>query len=217
MRYTVDVVAPVAFGADIYTLERDSDDVQRHLDQVFWALFRRRQAPFPCWRFFPLPSDRPIAVHLGALRVAVRGFIAAARARLDAQPALRDVSGNMIEAMISARDQPASKLTDKDVAGDVLTMLLAGEDTTAHTLASMIYLRSRNPERCNAQPLKSATHWATTACRPHWTSSPPSIASRLARTRRCGSSQSHRPFRCRHCAIPSWRGSTFPPGRFACS
>ena len=146
MRYTVDVVAGLAFGADINTLENDDDVIQRQLDQVFPALFRRTLAPFPYWRFFPLPSDRRIAVHLEALRVAVQGFIAGARARVEAQPGLCDVPGNMIEAMISARDQPASKLTDQDVAGNVLTMLLAGEDTTAHTLAWMTYLLSRNPE-----------------------------------------------------------------------
>ena len=48
--------------------------------------------------------------------------------------------------MIAARDNPGSGLTDSDVAGNVLTMLLAGEDTTANTLAWMIYLLYRHPE-----------------------------------------------------------------------
>jgi len=48
--------------------------------------------------------------------------------------------------MIAARDIEGSGLHDADVAGNVLTMLLAGEDTTANTLAWMIYLLSRHPE-----------------------------------------------------------------------
>ena len=74
-----------------------------------------------------------------ALRRAVEGFIAQARARMSNPPR------NLIEAMIAARDTPGSGLTDDDVAGNVLTMLLAGEDTTANTLAWMIYLLYRHP------------------------------------------------------------------------
>jgi cytochrome P450 len=48
--------------------------------------------------------------------------------------------------MIAARDIEGSGLHDADVAGNVLTMLLAGEDTTANTLAWMIYLLGRHPE-----------------------------------------------------------------------
>jgi cytochrome P450 len=48
--------------------------------------------------------------------------------------------------MIAARDTEGSGVDDADVAGNVLTMLLAGEDTTANTLAWMIYLMSRHPE-----------------------------------------------------------------------
>jgi cytochrome P450 len=90
--------------------------------------------------------DRALGGHLKALHVAVAGFIAQARARIEREPRLREQPGNLIEAMIAARDAPGSGLDDGDVAGNVLTMLLAGEDTTANTLAWMIYLLDRNPE-----------------------------------------------------------------------
>src|SRR3954464_9173413 len=48
--------------------------------------------------------------------------------------------------MIAARDIEGSGLHDADVAGNVLTMLLAGEDTTANTLAWMLWLLLRNPQ-----------------------------------------------------------------------
>ena len=48
--------------------------------------------------------------------------------------------------MIVAADHPDSGLDDRHVAGNVLTMLLAGEDTTANTLAWMIHLLQRNPQ-----------------------------------------------------------------------
>jgi cytochrome P450 len=146
MRYTVDVTAGLAFGVDINTLESGREVIQTHLDKVFPALFRRLLAPFSYWRWLKLPADRALAGHLGELHRAVAGFIAMARSRMDADPSLRTRPANLIEAMIAARDIEGSGLHDADVAGNVLTMLLAGEDTTANTLAWMIYLLSRHRE-----------------------------------------------------------------------
>jgi cytochrome P450 len=145
MRYTVDVTAGLAFGADINTVESDEDVIQRHLDKVLPALFRRLMAPFSYWRYVRLPADRALGRHLLELHRAVDGFIATARSRMAASPALRERPTNLIEAMIAARDTADSGVDDTDVAGNVLTMLLAGEDTTANTLAWMIYLLFRNP------------------------------------------------------------------------
>ncbi|HYR33079.1 MAG TPA: cytochrome P450, partial [Burkholderiales bacterium] len=78
MRYTVDVTAGLAFGADINTLESDAEVIQNHLDKVFPAFFRRLMAPYPRWRWFSLPADRRLAKHLEALSRAVDGFIAQA-------------------------------------------------------------------------------------------------------------------------------------------
>src|SRR5438067_12931480 len=146
MRYTVDVTAGLAFGADINTIESDAEVIQHHLDKVLPALFRRLLAPFSYWRYVRLPADRTLARHLVELHRAVGGFIATARQRLDANPSLRANPTNLIEAMIAARDTAGSGLDDANVAGNVLTMLLAGEDTTANTLAWMIYLLARNPQ-----------------------------------------------------------------------
>ena len=146
MRYTVDVTAGLAFGADINTIESDKEVIQQHLDKVLPALYRSLMSPFPWLRRLPLPANLALAGHLKALRVAVDGFIAGARLRLEADPALRAHPTNLIEAMVAARDNAGSGLDDADVSGNVLTMLLAGEDTTANTLAWMIYLLSRNPE-----------------------------------------------------------------------
>ncbi len=144
MRYTVDVTAGLAFGADINTIESSGEVIQQHLDKILPALFDRLMSPFPSLRM--LLRDRALGGHLRALHQAVGGFIAQARERIERDPRLRETPGNLIEAMIAARDAPGSGLNDGDVAGNVLTMLLAGEDTTANTLAWMIYLLDRHPE-----------------------------------------------------------------------
>ncbi len=47
--------------------------------------------------------------------------------------------------MLCAADQPGSGVDDRAVGGNVLTMLLAGEDTTANTISWMLYLLWRHP------------------------------------------------------------------------
>ncbi|HJV68995.1 cytochrome P450 [Ideonella sp.] len=145
MRYTVDVTAGLAFGTDINTVESGQEVIQQHLDKILPALFRRLVAPFPYWRWVTLPQERALAGHLAALHTAVRGFIDAARGRLAGQPGLRERPRNLIEAMLVEREREGSALTDADVVGNVLTMLLAGEDTTANTLAWLIWLLNENP------------------------------------------------------------------------
>lgn len=146
MRYTVDTIAGLAFGAEVNTLESDQDIIQQHLDKIFPALFKRIFAPIPLWRIRRSAADRSLERSIHEVMNAVDGFIAQARVRMASKPELREHPGNLLEAMIAAADQPDSGIDDEQVAGNVLTMLLAGEDTTANTIAWMIHLLWLNPQ-----------------------------------------------------------------------
>ncbi|HEY4958715.1 MAG TPA: cytochrome P450 [Caldimonas sp.] len=145
MRYTVDSVAGLAFGAEVNTLESDDDVIQRHLDKIFPAIFRRVFALFPIWRWWKSAADRELERSVAAVGEAIQGFVAAARERLQ-DPARRAAPRNLLEAMLVAADDPQSGITPGEVHGNVLTMLLAGEDTTANTLAWAIWLLYRHPD-----------------------------------------------------------------------
>ncbi len=145
MRYTVDVVAGLAFGVDINTIESDGETIQTHLNHVFPMLNRRLSAPIRYWRWIRLPVDRALDRHLAIVNRSVAELIAKARGRLERGPELRESPSNLIEAMLVDRESPGTNLTDYDVSSNVITMLLAGEDTTANTLAWLIYLASRDP------------------------------------------------------------------------
>ena len=146
MRYTVDTVAGLTFGADINTLESDGDVIQQHLDKIFPALYRRVMSPLPTWRWFKRPADRQLERSVAEVNRAIAGFIAQARERLRNDPTRRERPPNLLEAMIVAADDGNSGIDDTQVAGNVLTMLLAGEDTTANTLAWLLHLLHRHPE-----------------------------------------------------------------------
>ncbi len=145
MRFTVDTVAGLAFGAEVNTIESGGNVIQQHLDKIFPALQRRMLAPIPYWRLLKLPADRQLDRSVAAINGAVAGFIAQARDRLRADPALRSRPRNLLEAMLVAADEPASGIDDEQVAGNVMGLLLAGEDTTANTLAWLIHLLWLHP------------------------------------------------------------------------
>ena len=147
MRFTVDAIAGLAFGADINTLESDEDVIQRHLDKIFPAFYTRLFSIFPTWRYMRRAADRELARSIEAVNAQIDVFIKQARERQLAEPTRREHPPNLLEAMIvSADGGDVAGVTDAEVAGNVMTMLLAGEDTTANTLAWMIYLLQRNPE-----------------------------------------------------------------------
>ena len=144
MRYTVDVTTCLAFGKNLNTLEQgDGAAIQQHLNVIFPALMKRLLTPVDFRRWI---KDKGIARHVEALRVDVAGFIDAARKQLADEPQLREKPRNLIQALVAAKDRGEGGITDAELSGNVLTMLLAGEDTTANTLAWMTWLLFTNPQ-----------------------------------------------------------------------
>jgi cytochrome P450 len=146
MRFTVDAIAGLAFGAEVDTLSSNDDIIQNHLDKIFPALYTRIMSPIPTWRWFKRRADRDLDLAVAEVNKAIDQFIALARERLRADPTRRDAPSNLLEAMIVASDRPDSGVGDREVSGNVLTMLLAGEDTTANTIAWMIDALVRNQD-----------------------------------------------------------------------
>jgi cytochrome P450 len=144
--YTVDVIAGLAFGSDVNTVETGDNAIQRNLDEILPAVARRSLAPFPYWRYVKLPRDRRLERAGAAVRAAVDDLVAQAKDRMARDPARADHPRNMLEAMLAAGAQPDSGVTERDVAGNVVTMLLAGEDTTSNSLAWLIWLLHTHPQ-----------------------------------------------------------------------
>ncbi len=136
MRYTVDITTQLAFGVNVNTLETDGPVIQQQLDKVFPMLGRRVNAPFRYWRYFRLPKDRELDRALASIKETVNGFIAACRERMSEKPGLYEAPTNFLEAIIAAQaTTDGADFTDDDIYANVLTLLLAGEDTTANTIA----------------------------------------------------------------------------------
>jgi cytochrome P450/nitrite reductase/ring-hydroxylating ferredoxin subunit len=138
-RFTVDVTTTLTFGYDVNTLEQGDDVIQRKLELVFPAFARRLFAILPTWRWIRLPQDRKLDRALAELRQWLGVRLDEARARLACDPARADHPENFLESMIAARDADGRPFPDDVIFGNAMTMLLAGEDTTAYTLAWAVH------------------------------------------------------------------------------
>src|ERR1700677_2492643 len=132
--YAVDVTSTLAFGHDLNTLERGENELQHHIQRVFTMLNFRIFFPFQYWRWFRLPADRRLDRSLEIINQAVTGFIEQARARMRERPELFEEPENFLEAMLAAQREDRA-FTDEEIVGNTFALLLAGEDTTAHTMA----------------------------------------------------------------------------------
>ncbi|MGJ0505543.1 MAG: cytochrome P450 [Methylocystis sp.] len=148
-RFTVDVTTLITFGHDINTVEEAEDVIQHKLALVFPMLNRRLFALFPTWRFVRLPQDRRLDRAIAELRAWLSELVVAERARLAAEPRRAERPSNFLEAMVSARDGEGRPFSDEIIFGNLMTMLLAGEDTTAYTLGWAVHQLCDNPESVN--------------------------------------------------------------------
>lgn len=144
-RYTVDVTSTLAFGRDPRTLDHEGsgagDHVQQHLELIFPAVMRRVMTPFSYWHWFKLPADRRLDRAVAEVHRHAHACIAQARAVLaSADPA---APRHALEAMLL--NQAESGLSDADIVANVVTLLLGGEDTTAHALCWTMFYLARQP------------------------------------------------------------------------
>ncbi len=144
MRFTVDVTMQLAFGVDPNTLETSGPVIQQHLDKIFPMVHKRVFAPFVWWHLIRLPSDRSVERSVAALQDQVQEMVEAARKRMAADPH-RNPS-NFLEAILAAVEEEGSGFSDEEIFANAGTLLLAGEDTTANTIAWTMHYFTLYPD-----------------------------------------------------------------------
>ena len=144
--WAMDMTLALSMGQDIDALDHDDDPLQRDVESMFRTIGRRMAMPIRYWKWFKLPVDREAERTMARIGQRVAGVVAQTRARLDAEPSLRQRPSNLMEALVAARDEPGSEFTDEDVIGNAITLVFAGEDTAANTLAWLLHLLATNPD-----------------------------------------------------------------------
>jgi cytochrome P450 len=142
-RFTTDVTMSVAFGYDANTVEGGRDILQADIQQVLPEVQRRLNAAFPLWRYYKTARHRRVDEAIGRVFETLRPIVAAMREKVAADPEGPSVerADTLLEAMLAAEhlDEERERFTEDEIFGNVLTLLLAGEDTTAHTLSWIVH------------------------------------------------------------------------------
>ncbi|MBR0693859.1 cytochrome P450 [Bradyrhizobium lablabi] len=137
LRFTVDVATALVLGEDPNTIGESPDVIQTQLAEIVPVTVKRVNAPVPLWRYFKLPSDRRFDRAVAAVHRDIESLIERSRRRMREQP--NEKSRNWLEAMLATASLPDSGITDEVIAANVMTLLLASENTTAHSLAWATY------------------------------------------------------------------------------
>ena len=131
---TLSIVGNALFGTD---LSAQNESVWRALTTVNHLLAKAFYLPWVL--SLPTPQRRRLHTARSALYTVVEQIIRERRRR-------RETHGDLLEMLLEARDDETGEgMTDQQVRDEVLTLLLAGHETTANALSWTFYLLAQHP------------------------------------------------------------------------
>ena len=138
-RLTLTIVADTLFGAQVGT-GSDTARVQQAITDVM-EMFDLVLVPFAEWLVrLPLPRMRRYRAAQQALDTLIYGIIGARRASGEDR-------GDLLSMLLHAQDTEGSgAMTDRQLRDEVITLFLAGHETTANALTWTWWLLARHPE-----------------------------------------------------------------------
>jgi cytochrome P450 len=133
------VIGRILFGADV---TRAIPQLQR-FKLINDELLRRAVSPHPVPTWIPTPANRRLNARLKAIRQFVDELIADRQANPTS-----GADEDMLGLLLAARDadNASDRLTEAEVADQALLFLIAGQDTTALTLACTLLELARAPQ-----------------------------------------------------------------------
>jgi cytochrome P450 len=138
MRLTLAIVGKTLFNADV---EEDADDIAGALTEIM-ELFNMLLLPYSEYlEKLPLPQTRRFERARAKLdEIIYRIVEERRRAHADA--------GDLLSMLLAARDVEGdgSGMSDQQIRDEVMTLILAGHETTANALSWTWYLLARHPE-----------------------------------------------------------------------
>jgi len=137
MAITQGIVAKTLFDADV---SDDAYDVGHALHVLMEDFSRRRTTLFALPRFVRTPARRRARAAVERLDRIVYDIIATRRGSDEDR-------GDLLSILLAARDaDDGSRMTDRQVRDEIMTLFLAGHETTAVSLSWTWYLLAQHPE-----------------------------------------------------------------------
>jgi len=135
MRLTLEIVVKTLFNADV---SQDADKVGRALAEIVKPFASQATLKWILDNRLPTAAHRRFHREAQKIDDIVYRIIADRRASgLD--------RGDLLSMLLRAQDEDGSQMTDKQLRDEVMTLFLAGHETTALTLSWTWYLLAQNP------------------------------------------------------------------------
>lgn len=136
MHLTLDIAVRTLFGSSSSAHEAR---VSRALHDVSEYFARTLSQPFPWPLSVPTPLNRAFLAARAELDEVVHGII---REKRQSQ----ERSDDLLTTMLELTDEHGQGMNDQQLRDEVLTLLLAGHETTALTLTYALHLLAQHPE-----------------------------------------------------------------------
>ena len=138
--YATDLISSLTFGYDLNSLQGQNTELHQHLAAVFPGIYARLTSPIPLWRVYKTQQDRQFEQSVAAIKGFLKERVANTRQQLADNPTLAEAPENLLQAIIAEQNKHPDLLTDEDILANALTILIAGEETTATSLAWLSHL-----------------------------------------------------------------------------
>ncbi len=134
MRLTLQIVGKTLFDADV---EGDAQEVGKSLELLLEIGANFRRAIFvPHW--LPTAANFRMKREIAQIEKIIYRIISERRA------SGRD-AGDLLSMLLAAQDEDGSRMTDRQLRDETITLFLAGHETTASTLSWTWWLLAQNP------------------------------------------------------------------------
>jgi len=138
MKLTLSIVSKTLFDADV---SGDAERVGELMTGVLDAANERTNAAIRLPDWMPTPKRAAQRKLIAELDTIIQRFIGERRASGEDR-------GDLLSMLLLAQDDEGQGMTDKQLRDEVMTLFLAGHETTANALTWVFYLLAEHPEAC---------------------------------------------------------------------
>jgi cytochrome P450 len=135
MHLTLDIVAKTLFDANV---SHEAEDVGDALQTLMSKFMRQAAFAFILPSFFPIPTSKRLKRAVAQLDKVIYAIIHERRSS-------GQTSGDLLSVFLRAQDDQGIGMTDRQLHDEIMTLFLAGHETTANALSWAWLLLGQNP------------------------------------------------------------------------
>ncbi|KAI9291072.1 cytochrome P450 [Neoconidiobolus thromboides FSU 785] len=146
---TLDSLGLSIFDVDFDSIYNESSEIVSLYVKLIESLNNLWIILFPFLEKLPIPSRMQLKKDAARFRQLIKSIIDDKREEIK-EDGIDEVKSSLLTMLIQSSDKDnndySNGLTDEEIINDVIIFFIAGHDTTAHTLSTILYLLSKNQD-----------------------------------------------------------------------